>query len=306
MIHHVFANRSNIGDWLSATGIQQLLGGQEVREHLCDAPFVPATLTALAEASPDDLIVIGGGGLFMNYFEPFWESFLGAGGHVPFVVWGAGYCDHKRKPSRASQTLLKTIADRARLFVVRDELTHRQLAGRGHPAPVPCPSLAAVDHVATPAFGLLHVDNHSTVGADIYEIMEEQGRAFAVATDRTFRKTNNRIESGNRLALTETLDKYAASDLVISSALHGCILAVAMGRKVLAVSGDWKIEGFMEAVGLGDWVLGQEQTDLLPSYLERLPTQPDRRGFVLRARSDNAAIAARVLDLVPAKRRSDA
>ena len=40
MIHHVFANRSNIGDWLSARGIQALLGPQRVMEHLCDEPFV--------------------------------------------------------------------------------------------------------------------------------------------------------------------------------------------------------------------------------------------------------------------------
>ena len=46
MIHHVFANRSNIGDWLSAIGIQSLLGDIPVCEHLADAPCVPETLAA--------------------------------------------------------------------------------------------------------------------------------------------------------------------------------------------------------------------------------------------------------------------
>ena len=40
MIHHVFANKSNIGDWLSAQGIQTLLhkycGREKVLEHFCD------------------------------------------------------------------------------------------------------------------------------------------------------------------------------------------------------------------------------------------------------------------------------
>ena len=40
MIHHVFANRSNIGDWLAARRIQHLLRPLTVKEHLCDEPFV--------------------------------------------------------------------------------------------------------------------------------------------------------------------------------------------------------------------------------------------------------------------------
>ena len=299
MIHHVFANRSNIGDWLSAIGIQKLLGDVEVTEHLCDAPFVDDTLSALAQASEEDLIVIGGGGPFMDYFEPFWEGLLDVAGHVPFVIWGVGYCDLKREPSRASRSLMDAVASRARLCVVRDDLTHRHLAGCSLPTPVPCPSLAAVDRTIEPAFGLLHVDNYSTAGADVYEAMEERGRAFANTTGRYLRKTNNRIDSGNRAALVETLAKYAASDLVLSSALHGCILAVAMGRKVLAVSGDWKIEAFMEAAGLGAWVLAQEDTDRLPSLLDRLTTQPDRGEFVLRSRTANEVVAAHVLASQP-------
>ena len=44
MIHHVYANRSNAGDWLSALGIQRLLAPLPVTEHLCDEPFVEETL----------------------------------------------------------------------------------------------------------------------------------------------------------------------------------------------------------------------------------------------------------------------
>ena len=75
MIYHVYANQSNAGDWLSARGIQALLAPREVREHLCDEPFVPQTIAALERATEEDFIVIGGGGLFMDYFEPFWKSF---------------------------------------------------------------------------------------------------------------------------------------------------------------------------------------------------------------------------------------
>jgi len=35
----------------------------------------PETLARLSAVGPNDCIVIGGGGLFMDYFEPFWRGF---------------------------------------------------------------------------------------------------------------------------------------------------------------------------------------------------------------------------------------
>ena len=66
MIYHVYANQSNAGDWLSARGIQSLLAPLELKKLFCDTPFAPETLAVLREAGPDDFIVIGGGGLFMD------------------------------------------------------------------------------------------------------------------------------------------------------------------------------------------------------------------------------------------------
>ena len=75
MIYHIFANRSNIGDWLSAKGIQTLLAPAEITECLCDEPFLDETFDRLSDATSRDFIVIGGGGLFMDYFVPFWDQF---------------------------------------------------------------------------------------------------------------------------------------------------------------------------------------------------------------------------------------
>ena len=63
MIYHVFAIRSNIGDWLSAKGIQKLLATGKITECLCDEPFVKEPLNILSGATEEDLIIIGGGGL---------------------------------------------------------------------------------------------------------------------------------------------------------------------------------------------------------------------------------------------------
>ena len=297
MIHHVFANRSNIGDWLSARGIQALLSGVPIVEHLCDEPFVPDTLAALAEARPGDLIVIGGGGLFMDYFTPFWEGFRAIAERVPFCVWGVGYCDLKREPSRAPRELLQEIVGKSRLCVVRDELTRRHLPACDLPPPVPCPSINAVKTPVTPGFGLLHVDNYTTAGAEVYEAMDAAGREFACQTGRPYHQTNNRIEAGSEAALASTLRLYAQADVVLSSALHGCILAVAMGRQVLAVSGDYKIEAFMQAAGLGEWVCDIDDVGRLPVTLAELTGQPRRDEFVRCARAANQQVVRAVLRL---------
>ena len=296
MIHHVFANRSNIGDWLSAQGIQALLPDEPVEEHLCDEPFVTDTLAALAELRSDDHVIIGGGGLFMDYFLPFWEGFASLAEQLAFTVWGVGFCDLKHEPSRAPSGLLRSILDRAGVCVVRDELT-RDLLERPSLPVVPCPALNALA-AAPPGHGLLHVDNYTTAGETVYEAMDGYGQEFAARTRRSYRQTNNRIEAGSRQALDSVLERYVQSDLVLSSALHGCIIAVAMGRPVLAISGDRKIEGFMSQVGLGDWVLDVSEVDRVPELLTALPTQRADPDILTAAQAGNQQVAADVLALV--------
>src|SRR5580765_6148156 len=114
MIHHVFANQSNIGDWLSAIGIQSLLSPLPVREHFCDEPFVAATLASLSRLTEGDLLIIGGGGLFMDYFTPLWQGLDQLRLPTPMIIWGVGYCDLKLEASQPPIDLLRRIVPRAR------------------------------------------------------------------------------------------------------------------------------------------------------------------------------------------------
>ena len=137
----------------------------------------------------------------------------------------------------------------------------------------------------------MHVDNYTTVGASAYEAMDVICRAFAARTGRPYRKTNNRLALGGERELAEVLKRYECSDLIVSSALHGCIIATAMGRPVLAVSGDRKIEAFMEAAGLGEWVLNAVDLERLPALIEVLDRQVPIPEFGMRARAQNAVVA---------------
>lgn len=290
MIHHVYANRSNIGDWLSARGIQKLLGGMPAVEHLCDEPFAADTLAALHAATREDVIVIGGGGLFMDYFDPFWEGLSEVADAPALCLWGVGYCDLKDEASHPRIDVIRRVIGRSDLCVVRDDLTRRHLGVPGLGAPVACPSLCVVDP-APPGWGVLHVDNYTTVGADAYAVMDEVCRAHAQRSNRPYRQTNNRIDPVTEPQLLERLGRYEMSDIVVSSALHGCIIAVAMGLPVVAVSGDTKIEAFMQAAGLGEWVLDAREVHCLPQRLERIHHQRAVPDFVARSRHGNRTVA---------------
>ena len=292
-IHHVYACRSNVGDWLSARGIQGLLG--PVQEHLCDEAFRDGTLARLAHAGPGDLVVLGGGGLFTDYFREFWQGFLGIADGFPFALWGVGSCDHKDRASLLPRQLLVELAGRSRLCVVRDALTRDLLAEVALPDPVPCPAVLAVEPPAAGGRGVLHVVHRYLIGDDGYERAREAGRAFAASTGRGFGEVNHRIREDDAAGLEEVLRQYGEADVVLTSRLHGAIIGLAMGRKVLAISGDRKIESFMTAAGLGAWVCEPEDADAIRRRLDRIDEQPSVDGFVDRARREHRAIGDRVL-----------
>src|SRR5262249_22118128 len=156
---------------------------------------------------------------------------------------------------------------KGRLIAVRDELTRGYLSRCSLSAPVGCPSTVTIAPEPDTGRGLLHVDNYTTAGEDIYETMCAYATEFVRATGRSCRQTNNRIADGSANALGKILNLYRRSDLVLTSALHGCIIALAMGRRVLAVSGDRKLESFMESVGLEHWVCDINEIGALPGRL---------------------------------------
>ena len=298
MIYHIYANRSNIGDWLSARGIQKLLAPLPIIECLCDEPFVEETLQSLSKASAKDIIIIGGGGLLMDYFIPFWEAFKPVADRVPFCIWGIGYCDLKNEHSLPPGNFVADIINKSKLCVVRDELTRSYLPNCALPAPVPCPSINVIEPVTINGNDILHVDNYTTAGEAAYEVMCVAGKKFAMDNKVAYRQTNNRISKDSEKQMEDILSLYKKSGYVLSSALHGCIIGVTMGLKVLAVSGNRKIEGFMESVGLQDWVLNINETEKLPGLLNKIHLQYHPKPMLEKIRKQNQQVAADINKLI--------
>lgn len=297
MIYHVYANRSNIGDWLSAKGIQKLIAGAAIVECLCDEPFIEETIQTLSKATPEDLIVIGGGGLLMDYFIPFWEAFRPVAERVPFCVWGIGSCDIKHEHSLPPGRLIEEVLSRSKYTVVRDELTRSYLQALPLPEPVPCPSINIIEPVEEKGVDILHVNNYTTAGEEAYETMCAAAIVFAREKGINYLETNNRINKNSEQQMQQVLSLYKKSGIIISSALHGCIIGVAMGLKVLAIAGDRKIDAFMEAVGLNRWVLDITELHLIPERLEKLSSQELPIKSLKEIRSKNKKVAEQILQI---------
>lgn len=295
MIYHVYANRSNIGDWLSARGIQSFLGPVDVEDLLCDRPFVEDTMNVLSRATSTDLVIVGGGGLLMNYFEPFWSGLLGLANRPTFCLWGVGACDLKTEHTRLPERMGREIGLRSRATLVRDDLSARML-GRPSGAIIGiCPSIGAIEPTDEEGFGLLHSASYVDAAPEVYETMRRVGEAFAERTGRPFRETNNRIRSDTRLE--PTLDLYRRSDVILSARLHGCILGAALGKRVLAVSYDNKVESFMRAVGLEENVLDYRSLEPLEDRLEELTRRDSPALLRDKAKAAHSKFAVRVRGL---------
>lgn len=288
-LFHVYANRSNIGDWLSAIGIQSTL--TPTTDLLCDGPFVETTLAVLEQMADRDRLVIGGGGLLMNYFEPFWRG-LSQRSISRCTLWGVGVCDTRDQNTPPDRKLMQELVDRCERVVVRDELT-RDFLDRDLPI-VACPSLLAIQTLAAPgasADSVLHVDNFTTVGEDVFTTMDTMASSFAVSRGMKMRNANNRITPNSRTELDAMLKRYATAQVVLSSGLHGCIIAVALGKPIVAVAGDLKVDGFMCLAGLADWVVAPSELARVPAMLETVVAhQPSRSGWVQTMQQQNRDI----------------
>ncbi len=295
MIYHVYANRQNIGDWLAARAIQSTLVPRPITQLLLDEYFVADTVRRLQSATSRDLIIVGGGGLLMDYFLPFWEQLEIVSQRIPIVIWGIGYCDFKDSNVRPPKQLIQKIFSRARLCVLRDELTRSDFAELSLPPATLCPSLMLLERHVHKTPSLVHGVHWGVTGEDRYQRMCTLVKAHCEDTKLHYVELNNEIRADDENQFRSQLQLYADAQFVVSTRLHGVIIGLAGGAKVLAVSGDRKVEAFMEQIGLSDWVCELNRLDDLPEMMARL----DRQGnvaepFLARARDANQDIGRQV------------
>jgi polysaccharide pyruvyl transferase WcaK-like protein len=138
---------------------------------------------------------------------------------------------------------------------------------------------------------VLHVVNYEASGAEAYEKMHSVAKRFANDTARTYWETNHRIRNHSEADFKDTIKHYESADVVVSSALHGCIVGVSMGLKVLAVSGDRKIDAFMHSVGLSEWLLDLNEVSKVEELLSKIDEQVTPTKRLKEIRHENEVVA---------------
>ena len=235
----------NIGNYLPVMGIKKILGSKRstdlwnVHDDNIDWDFVNQKYS---------WAVIGGAGLLYGAFETFWNQFSKFC-EIPYIVWGIGACfpDSEIDPC-VTPSVAKPVLEGAELVNLRDTMTaqHYDLEA---PHISPCPTVAYLeDRVANSPTGnnrLLYSSHIETVDK------EERKRIY-----RLLERTNYNIEYTDNIekrveGLEDIITKYENSSIVVTTRLHGAIIAYALGKPYIALARDEKVRAFHRLYGNG-------------------------------------------------------
>jgi polysaccharide pyruvyl transferase WcaK-like protein len=95
--------------------------------------------------------------------------------------------------------------------------------------------------------------------------------------------------------LYKWLDRYSSAKITVSSSLHGCILALSLGSKLIAISKDWKIEGFLQMVNLEEAICNVDEIGKKAKHLE---LQKDVSKEIEKIKKENEYFAQKVKKLI--------
>ncbi|MBL8079495.1 MAG: polysaccharide pyruvyl transferase family protein [Anaerolineales bacterium] len=248
-VYHVFANRINLGDYYSALGIKKLIWQIPMRSLYWTHGEFEKTKYILEKIKPHDKIVVGGGGLFKDFFSPLWETILNyVRRDNQLFIWGVGECDVKDKHTTLSESQLVRIAETATMIYTRDQTSKQKLQGFNARVEITgCPSVTIVSQWIrkSPRY-LLHVIHPELLGASLGLWRQAASRLASDLGLDVVELSHIVPKSGIRRLnyLHKTKNYYQNAGLVLSSRLHGVIFSNAMGIPVIPVSGDKKIESY--------------------------------------------------------------
>lgn len=246
-IVYIYANKGNVGDYISYLGIRQIIGVEGI-ELFCSPVWekqFAEYIKRIKQSNSECVLMIGGGGLLQPVFKNFWQLVLAS--ELPFVCLGVGI---NKMPGRGelSDELLTKITSQALQMGVRDTYTHDylvKLSGKTVYLGI-CPSVNYVNRFfwnsqSSTQKVLLHMFHPSDLrlaGADL-EVITQVLKAVAKTLNLNYIEHSNMSADHERMLTT-----VAQAKVVVSSRLHGCIMSFASGTPFLPVYCDEKIQAF--------------------------------------------------------------
>lgn len=243
-----YSHGNNIGNFTPNFGMRRMLG-------------IDFDYWSMHRGEPDfdainthyRAIVIGGAGLLHGVFEPFWKL-IADKCRLPIAIWGVGACAPEGSTRPVDPAVVESLKDRTALVNVRDELT-RSMYGFPQGSIAACPTIVWLHGMPReqPRHILL-AEHGGIVDPQTLEQIRAAVHAAADAGRTMVRTTENRQRFKWPRTSSSTAHvrrDYARASLVVTSRLHGAIIAYGLGVPYIAFSRDPKIEGFVERFGNG-------------------------------------------------------
>ncbi|MBD2480627.1 polysaccharide pyruvyl transferase family protein [Planktothrix sp. FACHB-1365] len=239
-----YSSVDNIGNYLPVLGIQKMLNlttdTWNAYDQNIDFDFINTHYKG---------IIIGGAGLLYRSFNRFWEQVL-IGCKIPLIIWGVGVClPDGEKDAGADIKILKKIVSRCDLMNVRDDVT-ADYYNFPNASIAPCPTIAYLDGFRSQMnLGNYQVLFSSHDGLVSAEENKELMKVVIRVTPK-FEYTDN-IQYPC-LGLEDIITQsYMNSRVVVTTRLHGAIIAYGLGIPYLAIPRDEKLRDFYRLYGNG-------------------------------------------------------
>jgi hypothetical protein len=237
----------NIGNYLPVLAIQQMLHENtdvfNIHREI-DYDFVNANY---------EVAVIGGAGLLHKVFEPFWREFAQKC-TLPYVIWGVGLCslDSAVEPTYVSPDAASAVFERALAVNVRDALTATTYGSSivDQISVTECPTVFYLRRFkVVPEKDAVTLVAHPDL---INDAVHKAAVKSLVERGLKVRKTLN-VQTEAEGIDDIIYDYYCQSSLIVTSRLHGAIIAYGLGLPYIALVGDEKLREFHRTYG-GGWL----------------------------------------------------
>ena len=246
---YVFANKRNVGDYLSHQGVQQIVNipGPMMLCTPVAQKLYHYQLSYLRQHNPSCHVVIGGGGLLQGVFSDFWQALVDS--KLSYSLVGVGVNRMPGRPELAPE-LLHAIFTHATALGLRDPMTVElvqpecQSKVRLHTCPAHNFVVEYINRVTIkvkPALlHMLHEADLRLAKVDI-DALKDHVQSLAHKHGLTYVESNNMHND-----FSTAIAQVASSQVVVSSRLHGCIMSYATGRPCIGIACDEKLSQYIQ------------------------------------------------------------
>lgn len=241
-ILNFYSSVDNIGNYTPVLGIHQILNQNLdtwcAHDKNIDWAFINENY---------ERIIIGGAGLYHVSFNDFWDG-INKKCNIPFIVWGVGGIFPKagELQCNVNHKTLFEVHKKADLINLRDDIS-ADLINSENVDIAPCPTIYYLNSLRNKKVknkNILYSSHEELLNADDKKVVEKflDLKSKCLFTDNIQYKY---------YGLNRVLNKYYKSNHVITTRLHGAIIAYGLGIPYTAISFDNKIEEFNRLYGNG-------------------------------------------------------